>query len=74
MLAQKLRRRSTAPIQQPTTTNSEQTRNQLLQKRVDKLNEQNNMLFEIGEENVKTLQQLAGRLEVFLILFFCMRG
>uniref|UniRef100_A0A914L6F4 Uncharacterized protein n=2 Tax=Meloidogyne incognita TaxID=6306 RepID=A0A914L6F4_MELIC len=63
VLAQKLRRRSTAPIQQPTTTNSEQTRNQLLQKRVDKLNEQNNMLFEIGEENVKTLQQLAGRLE-----------
>uniref|UniRef100_A0A915N575 Uncharacterized protein n=1 Tax=Meloidogyne javanica TaxID=6303 RepID=A0A915N575_MELJA len=64
VLAQKLRRRSTAPMQQqPTTTNSEQTRNQLLQKRVDKLNEQNNMLFEIGEENVKTLQQLAGRLE-----------
>lgn len=62
VLTQKLRRRSTAPTQQQPTI-SEQTRIQLLQKRVDKLDQQNAMLLEIGEDNVKTLQQLAGRLE-----------
>uniref|UniRef100_A0A1I8B2I0 Uncharacterized protein n=1 Tax=Meloidogyne hapla TaxID=6305 RepID=A0A1I8B2I0_MELHA len=68
VLTQKLRRRSTAPTQQQPTI-SEQTRIQLLQKRVDKLDQQNAMLLEIGEDNVKKLQQLAGRLETTKLIF-----